>query len=54
MSDGFDSLDAFLASIEAPALRAIARHWNTARALARLPSWETLQLGQLPQPARLI
>ena len=46
--------DAFLAAIEAPALRAIAQQWNAARGSALLPSWEALRLEQLPQQARLI
>jgi len=46
--------DAFLASIEAPALRAITQHWNGARGSALLPSWETLRLEQLPQQTKLI
>jgi hypothetical protein len=47
------SFDPFLGSIEAPALRAIAQHWNAARGPQLLPSWETLRLEELPQPARL-
>jgi len=46
--------DAFLASVQAPALRAIAQHWNGARGSALLPSWEALRLEGLPQQARLI
>jgi hypothetical protein len=46
--------DTFLASVEAPTLRAIAQHWHAARGLALLPSWETLRLEELEQPARLI
>jgi hypothetical protein len=48
------TFDAFLASIESPALRAIAQHWNEARGSALLPSWEALRLEQLPQQAKLI
>ena len=46
--------DAFLASIESPALRAIAQAWDAARGPALLPAWETLRLEELPQPARLL
>ena len=46
--------NAFLASIESPALRAIAQAWDAARGPALLPAWETLRLEELPQPARLL
>jgi hypothetical protein len=46
--------DAFLASIKAPALRAIAQAWNGARGPALLPAWEALRLEELRQPAKLL
>ncbi len=48
------TFDAFLASIEAPALRAIAQHWNAARGSALLPPWEALRPEELSQQARLL
>jgi hypothetical protein len=45
---------AFLAAIQAPALRAIAQAWDAARGTALLPTWEALKLEELPQQARLI
>jgi hypothetical protein len=41
--------DAFLASIESPALRAIAQVWDAARGSALLPAWDALRLEELPQ-----
>jgi hypothetical protein len=32
----------FMAAIEAPALRAIANHWNTARGAKRMPGWRDI------------
>jgi hypothetical protein len=46
--------DAFLASIESPALRAIAQVWDAARGPALLPAWDALRLEELPQQARLL
>ena len=48
------NFDTFLVSIEAPALRAIAQAWDSARGSALLPTWEALRLEELPQQARLI
>lgn len=45
---------AFLASIQSPALRAIAHAWDDARGRALLPALEALRLEDLSQPARLL
>jgi hypothetical protein len=38
-SAGFES---FLASIEAPALRAVAQHWQAARGSRKMPAWRDI------------
>jgi hypothetical protein len=48
------SFQAFLDSIEAPELRAIAAHWNQARGTRRMPAWSAIDPVEIGRSLRYV
>lgn len=54
MADPADTIEGFVAGIESPALRALAKHWDEVRGDKAMPSWDDLSSSALAPHFKLL